>query len=160
MSNPEQHLQALSQWLTPHELMTDAHEMAGFCLDQRQRFEGKVWAVVQPHSVEAIQKTVQYCAEHGIPITPQGGNTSMCGGATPSESVAGLGIIVSLSKLNRVREVNLADNCMTVEAGRVLQQVQQAVWYQQSLIWLVVQVSALVFLQLWLQLELNLVQVQ
>ena len=125
MSNPEQHLQALSQWLSPHELITDAHEMAGFCLDQRQRFEGKVWAVVQPHSVEAIQKTVQYCAAHGIPITPQGGNTSMCGGATPSESVAGLGIIVSLSKLNRVREVNLADNCMTVEAGRVLQQVQQ-----------------------------------
>ena len=125
MSNPEQHLQALSQWLTQHELITDAHEMAGFCLDQRQRFEGKVWAVVQPHSVEAIQKIVQYCAEHGIPITPQGGNTSMCGGATPCESVAGLGIIVSLSKLNRVREVNLADNCMTVEAGRVLQQVQQ-----------------------------------
>ncbi|WP_058357088.1 FAD-binding oxidoreductase [Vitreoscilla massiliensis] len=125
MSNTQQHLQVLSQWLAPHEIITDAQDMAGFCIDQRRRFEGKVWAVVQPHSVEAVQKTVRYCYEQQIPLTPQGGNTSMCGGATPSDSVAGLGIIVSLSKLNRVREVNLADNCITVEAGRVLQQVQQ-----------------------------------
>lgn len=123
--NPTAHLAALQQQLQANELITEPADMAGFCLDQRRRYTGEVWAVVQPRSVQAVQTVVRYCYQHHIPITPQGGNTSLCGGATPSDEVAGQGIILSLSKLNRVRELNLADNCITVEAGRILQQVQQ-----------------------------------
>lgn len=118
------HIQALQGLLAANEIILNEQDMAAFCIDQRRRYQGKVWAVVQPTSVASVQAVVKYCFEHAIPITPQGGNTSMCGGATPSDVVAGLGIIVSLSKLNHVRGINLADNCITVEAGRILQQVQ------------------------------------
>lgn len=121
----QQHLSVLNRLLSAQEIITEPDDMQAFCLDQRKRYTGNVWAVLQPNSVASVQAVVKYCHENDIPLTPQGGNTSMCGGATPSESVAGKGIILSLSKLNRVRHINLADNCITVEAGRILQQVQE-----------------------------------
>ncbi len=107
-------------------LLTTENDMAGFCQDQRRRFVGEVWAVVLPKTTQEVQDVVRFCFENNIPITPQGGNTSLCGGATPNEEVAGEGIILSMNRLNQVREVNLADNCITVEAGMILSHVQIA----------------------------------
>ncbi len=107
------------------QLLTDKQDMAGFCQDQRRRFMASVWAVALPKNTEEVQAIVAFCFANHIPITPQSGNTSLCGGATPDDSVAGLGIILSLNRLNQVREINLADNCITVEAGMVLANVQQ-----------------------------------
>ena len=76
---------------------------------------------MQPHSIENLQKIIRFCFEHRIPVTPQGGNTGLCGAA-----VASSGVLLNLSKINRIREINLADNSITVEAGVILQNVQKA----------------------------------
>ena len=125
MNTPQNHLHALSQFLAANEIITDADAMAPFCLDQRRRYQGEVWAVLQPRSVAAVQEIMRYCFAQQIAVTPQGGNTGLCGGATPHATVAGRGVILSLGKLNRLRQLNLADNSLTVEAGMVLADVQR-----------------------------------
>lgn len=89
--------------------------------DQRRRFTGTPQIVLQPKSVESVQTIMRLCSEHRISVTPQGGNTGLCGAA-----VAERGVLLNLSKLKRVRGINLADNSITVEAGAVLQTVQTA----------------------------------
>ena len=71
--------------------------------------------------MQSVQKIVRFCAARGITITPQGGNTGLVGG-----SVAQGGVLLNLSKLNRIRHVNLADNTITVDAGCILHNVQAA----------------------------------
>lgn len=88
--------------------------------DQRRRYHSQA-LVVQPRTVAAVQQTVRLCREHAICITPQGGNTGLVGG-----SHAERGIILNLSRLNQIRAVNHADNSITVEAGCILQHVQEA----------------------------------
>lgn len=89
--------------------------------DQRGRYTGRADVIVQPKSVASVQKLMRYCFEQGITVTPQGGNTGLCGAAVPDG-----GVLLNLSRLNRIRSLDLADNVMTVDAGCVLQQVQQA----------------------------------
>ncbi|MDK4585622.1 FAD-binding oxidoreductase [Kingella kingae] len=104
--------------LSPNELPSDT---APFLLDQRKRYTSTDCLVVQPNSVQSVQKIVRFCAARGITITPQGGNTGLVGG-----SVAQGGVLLNLSKLNRIRHVNLADNTITVDAGCILHNVQAA----------------------------------
>ena len=110
--------QQLAAFLSPAELPDDD---APFLLDQRKRYTSTDCVVVQPASVENVQKTVRFCAQHRIAITPQGGNTGLGGG-----SVAHGGIVLNLGKLNRIRHISLADNAITVDAGCILQNVQTA----------------------------------
>lgn len=102
----------------------DADELPSNCdsflLDQRRRYLSNV-PVIQPKTVEKVQQVVHFCHQHNITITPQGGNTGLVGGSHAQD-----GIIINLSKLNRIRHINLADNAITVEAGCILQNVQQA----------------------------------
>ena len=90
-------------------------------VDQRRRFTATPDIVLKPKSVASIQNIMRHCFENRIPVTPQGGNTGLCGGA-----VAERGVLLNLSRLNRVRDINLADNSLTVEAGVILQHVQEA----------------------------------
>ena len=110
--------QQLAAFLSPAELPDDD---TPFLLDQRKRYTSTDCVVVQPASVENVQKTVRFCAQHRIAITPQGGNTGLVGG-----SVAHGGIVLNLGKLNRIRHISLADNAITVDAGCILQNVQTA----------------------------------
>lgn len=80
--------------------------------DQRRRFVSSPDIVLQPNSVESVQKIMRFCFENRIRVTPQGGNTGLCGAA-----VTTTGVLLNLSKLNRIRDINLADNSMTVETG-------------------------------------------
>ncbi|WP_373741766.1 FAD-binding oxidoreductase [Neisseria sp.] len=89
--------------------------------DQRRRFTGRADIIVMPDSTAQIQKLMRFCTEHRIPVTPQGGNTGLCGAAVPDG-----GVLLNLSKLNRIRTISTADNSITVEAGAVLQNVQNA----------------------------------
>ncbi|UOO82741.1 FAD-binding oxidoreductase [Uruburuella testudinis] len=110
--------QALAAFLSESEIVADGQP---FLIDQRRRYTGKADAVVQPDSVEKVQALMRFCFEHGIAVTPQGGNTGLCGAAVPDG-----GVLLNLSRLNRIRSVDLADNAITVDAGAVLQNVQQA----------------------------------
>ena len=114
-------------------VVTDAQEVAPFATDWRKRYFGKPLAVVKPATTEEVAAVVKLCAQTRTAIVPQGGNTSLCGGATPlaaedaSRLVSGGGqIILKLSRLNRVRAVDAVNNTITVEAGCVLANVQQA----------------------------------
>ena len=121
-----QHLQQLKQIIQPNEIITDPDITKAYCTDQRGRYHGEVFAVVQPNTVISIQNIMRYCHQHRIPVTPQGGNTGLCGGATPHISVNNQGIILSLAKLNRLRALSYEDNTITVEAGMVLADLQAA----------------------------------
>ncbi|MDU1535304.1 MAG: FAD-binding oxidoreductase, partial [Neisseria sp.] len=89
--------------------------------DQRRRFVSEPDIILQPHSIENVQEIMRFCFENRIPVTPQGGNTGLCGAA-----VASGGVLLNLSKISCIREINLADNSITVEAGVILQNVQKA----------------------------------
>lgn len=93
-------------------------------VDWRRRFRGRTALLVRPESTSEVADVVRLCAEAHLPIVPQGGNTSLCGGSIPSED--GGQILLSLSRMNRVRSVDAANDTMTVEAGCILTQVQAA----------------------------------
>jgi len=91
--------------------------------DWRGRFHGRAAAVVKPASTEETARVVALLHGLRIPIVPQAGNTGLCGGATPDDS--GREVILNVSRMNRIREVDPDDNTMTVEAGCVLQTLQE-----------------------------------
>ena len=102
--------------------VVDAAERAPYEVDWREAYHGRSAAVVRPASTEEVSRVVALLSELRIPIVPQGGNTSLCGGSVPDAS--GTQVIVNLSRMNRVRAVDPDNNTMTVEAGCVLETLQ------------------------------------
>ena len=110
-------------------LVGAAHVLGGeqaapFLVDWRGHFRGAARAVVRPGSTAEVAAVLRCCAAAGVPIVPQGGNTGLCGGATPDTS--GRAIVLLLTRLDRIREIDTDNDSMTVEAGCLLQTVQQA----------------------------------
>jgi FAD/FMN-containing dehydrogenase len=95
-----------------------------FEIDHRKLYRGRALAVLLPHTVEQVAAIARWCQQQRIGLVPQAGNTGYCGGATPDES--GRQVVVSLRRLNRIRALDAANYSMTVEAGCVLAQIQQA----------------------------------
>lgn len=118
-----QFLQQLQEWSVSHSILFD-DDTDTYCVDQRRRYQGHTLAVARPNSVQQLAQIVQLCAQYRIAIVPQGGNTSLCGAATPEQT--GQNIIVSFERLNQLIEVDADNNTITVDAGVTLQQVQQA----------------------------------
>ncbi len=107
----------------------DAHvltegDRSAWELDWRKRWRGKALAVVRPGTTDEVAAVVRACAAHGAALVPQGGNTGLVGGGVPDAS--GTQVLLSLSRLNRIRELDRANLTLTVEAGCVLQTVQQS----------------------------------
>ena len=105
-------------------LLTAADETAPFLTDHRRLYQGRAIAVAMPASVAQLSALMACCQAQAIGVVPQGGNTSYCGGATPDES--GRQLVISMSRMNRVRAVDPANFSMTVEAGCLLANVQRA----------------------------------
>jgi D-lactate dehydrogenase (cytochrome) len=105
-------------------LATADADMAPHAVDWRKRYVGRPLAVVKPASTEEVAAIVRLCAQTRTPIVPQGGNTGLVGGATPDDS--GRALVLSLGRMTRVRDLDLANNTLTVEAGRTLASVQEA----------------------------------
>jgi len=105
-------------------VITAVADTAPYLTDWRDRYHGRARAVVRPGSTAEVAAVARVCAEHGVPIVPQGGNTSLCGGATPHSG--GDEIVMQLSRLNRVRAIDTENATMTVEAGVPLASVQHA----------------------------------
>ncbi|MFN3987783.1 MAG: FAD-binding oxidoreductase [Rhodocyclaceae bacterium] len=124
MSENAERLAALAALLQSGRLLTEADEMAPFLTDWRGRYDGRALAVVQPRETAEVAHVVQFCAEHAIPLVPQGGNTGLCGGATPD--VSGEALVLNLVRMNRVRDIDIDNNCIVVEAGCTLASVQEA----------------------------------
>lgn len=105
-------------------VLTAAGDTAPYLTDWRRRFTGRAQAVVLPATTSEVAAIVLACAEHNTAVVPQGGNTGLVGGATPD--TAGDSIVLSLKRMTQVREVDALNNTITVEAGCVLRNVQQA----------------------------------
>lgn len=114
-------LQALSIIVGETYVITDKSAMALFLQERRGRFQGDAFCVIRPKSVEEIVEIVKLAYKHNIKITPQGGNTGLVGGSQPQDSKA---IIISLNRLNSVRELDAFGNIVTVEAGVILDNLQ------------------------------------
>ncbi|MBB3211283.1 FAD/FMN-containing dehydrogenase [Herbaspirillum sp. Sphag1AN] len=105
-------------------VLTEAADTASYLTDQRGRFTGRALAVIKPGNTNEVAAIVKLCQQYQVPIVPQGGNTGLVLGSVPDTS--GRAIVLSLTRLNRIRTVDPINNTMTVEAGCLLQQVQQA----------------------------------
>jgi FAD/FMN-containing dehydrogenase len=106
------------------KLLTDAADTAPFLTDWRKVWTGTALAVAVPDTVEDVAKIARWCAAHDVAIVPQGGNTGQSGGSVPRAD--GQNIVLSLTRLNRIRSIDPANNTMTVDAGCILQTVQDA----------------------------------
>lgn len=95
-----------------------------YLVDWRGRYKGSALCVARPGSTEEVARVVTICARHGLAIVPQGGNTGMCGGATPG--AGGRSVVISLERMRRVRDVDPANSTVTVDAGCPLAAVQEA----------------------------------
>jgi FAD/FMN-containing dehydrogenase len=104
-------------------LLTASTDIAPFVTDWRGKWAGRALAVAQPDTTEDVATVIRWCNKHRISVVPQGGNTGMSGAATPSEGETNL--VLSLARLNRVRGIDPVNNTMTVEAGCVLQTLQE-----------------------------------
>jgi FAD/FMN-containing dehydrogenase len=115
-------LPALIRLVGAAQVLVEPADIAPFSTDWRGRYSGTPLCVVRPGTVDEVAGVVRLCAQADVAIVPQGGNTGLCGGATP----IGGEVLVSLVRLNRIRDVDALNNAITVESGCTLQQVQEA----------------------------------
>ena len=108
----------------PRGIVTDPAEMAPYLADWRGIYQGTASTVVRPANTEEVAAVVRVCAETRTPIVPQGGNTGMCGAATPDTT--GHAIVLALGRMNRIVELDALNNTLTVEAGCILANIQEA----------------------------------
>jgi FAD/FMN-containing dehydrogenase len=117
-------LERLSQRLGRKGFTTDEEAMAPWLDDWRKRYRGKAAAMLSPATRDEVADIVRLCAAEGTPIVPQGGNTSMVAGATPSPE--GDAMLLSLRRMNAVRSVSSETNLATCEAGVILAKLHDA----------------------------------
>ena len=115
-------LDTLRATLGTAHVLHDAFDIAPYCSDWRGRYSGQPLCVVKPENAEDVATVMRACQEAGIAVVPQGGNTGLCGGATPIRGE----VVVSLTRLNHIRAIDTDNNTMTVEAGCTLAAVQAA----------------------------------
>jgi len=108
----------------PAGALDDPADMAPYCKSFRDGWEGRVPLVLRPQTTAAVAHIVGICAEARIGIVPQGGNTGLTGGGQPHADMNE--IVVSTSRLNRIRDTDTVNDTITVEAGVVLKAIQTA----------------------------------
>lgn len=101
--------------------VTDQQDIAPYLTEERDLFHGKSPLVLRPGTTAEVADICKLASAHKIALVPQGGNTGLVGGQTPHNGE----VVVSLRRLDRIREVDTASNTMTCEAGVVLQVAQQ-----------------------------------
>ncbi len=102
----------------------DSGDLSAYEQDWRKRYRGRARVVVRPASTDEVAAVVRVCAREHVAIVPQGGNTGLVGASIPYDS--GTQLLLNLARMNRVRAIDATNLTMTVDAGCVLQQVQQA----------------------------------
>ena len=101
--------------------LTSAADIAPHLHEPRGKFSGSTPLVLQPGSTEEVSAILKLASQTGTAIVPQGGNTGLVGGQMPDGE-----IVLSLSRMNRIRDLDDADNCITLEAGVTLHTAREA----------------------------------
>ena len=117
-------LQRLEKIVGPQGLLTAAHDVEPHVQDWRGIYRGTTPAVVRPAGTEEVAAVVRLCAETRTPLIPQGGNTGMCGASVPHMDAGE--IVLTLSRMNRILNIDPLNNTLTAQAGCVLATLQQA----------------------------------
>ena len=108
----------------PSGWTSDASELEPHLTEWRDIWHGNTLLMVSPESTAMVADVVRACADSGTAIVPQGGNTGLCGGAIPDET--GEQVLLSLSRMSRIRSVSAQDYSMVAEAGCALASIQKA----------------------------------
>ena len=101
--------------------VTDASEIAPYLTEERDLYHGRSPMVLRPGSTAEVAAICKLASEHHIALVPQGGNTGLVGGQTPHHGE----VVISMRRMDKIREIDTASNTMTCEAGVVLQVAQQ-----------------------------------
>lgn len=117
-------IEVLRRQLDPSLLVEDPQALLRYTHDWSGDYVGRAGLVVRPRNTTEVAEVVHICAEQALALVPQGGHTGLVGGATPSPS--GEEIVISLERLNNIRDVDRTNYSMTVEAGCVLADIQEA----------------------------------
>src|SRR5258705_13910533 len=115
---------ALAAIVGDQHVLAGASDTAPYLTDWRRQFSGSAVCVVRPASTAEVSMVVRLCAEAGVAIVPQGGNTGLSGGSVPAGAQSQS--VLSLSRLNRIRELDALNDTITVEAGCLLAHLQRA----------------------------------
>src|ERR1700722_958990 len=116
--------QRLIDKLGPDAVITAPDEIAPWLSDWRGMYSGHAQAVVRPSSTQDVAAALALCSEARVPVVPRGGNTGLCGGATPDASPAN--VILSLDRMHAIRSIDTIGNTMVAEAGCILGNLRRA----------------------------------
>lgn len=117
-------LDELRRIVGPAGYLDQPSDIEPYTIDHRRLYRGATPLVLRPQSTEEVSRILRLCNEERIGVVPIGGNTSYCGGATPSAD--GNQIVVSLARMRRIRSIDPDNFTLIAEAGCVLQEVQEA----------------------------------
>ncbi|MDQ7984942.1 FAD-binding oxidoreductase [Pseudomonas sp. G34] len=117
-------LQDLEKVVGEAGLVRDEQRLQSYLSDWRNAYRGKAALVVRPASTEQVAAVVRLCSAAGVALVPQGGNTGLCGGSIPDGS--GTQVVLSLTRMTQIRDVDAGNETITVEAGVLLQRLQEA----------------------------------
>ncbi|MCB8888207.1 FAD-binding oxidoreductase [Vreelandella malpeensis] len=126
MSDTDTFLDELEALLGKPGLLRDSDAMARYVSDWAGESLGAPLAVARPASVEDVAEVVRRCNVRGIAMTPQGGHSGLVAGALPARD--GQELVISLERLDRVRDIDPINFTMTVDAGCILENVKRAAW--------------------------------
>src|SRR3954462_997471 len=105
-------------------VLTAPQDTRPYFTDWRRQYSGSAECVVRPASTAEVAAVVRLCAQAGVAIVPQGGNTGLSGGSVPTGQARE--VVLALGRMNRIRELDRLNDTITVEAGCVLANVQRA----------------------------------
>ena len=114
----------LVEKLGPGIVTTDPADIAPWLTDWRGVYKGNAQVVVRPSSTEHVADCLRLCNEYRIPVVSRGGNTGLCGGATPDESSSN--VVLSLDRMNRIRSIDTIANTLVADAGCILGNLRRA----------------------------------
>ncbi len=131
MNDTSAFLALLANIVGDRHVLTAADRMAGYLIDVRRSYEGQALCIVEPADTAEVSAVVALCSDQDIAITPIGGNTGLVGGGavrgkTDKAGNERPGIGLSLRRRDRIRGISALDGTVTVEAGCVLQKIQEA----------------------------------
>ena len=115
---------AFAALIGARNVLTEARDTAAYTRDWRRQYGAEAEAVLRPASTAEVAAVAALCAREGIAMVPQGGNTGLSGGSVPSGTRRE--VVLSLGRLNRIRDIDVLNDTLTAEAGCVLADVQRA----------------------------------
>ena len=117
-------LDRLRSAVGPAGIIEDATDIAPYCKSWRDDWQGAVPAVLRPRSTEEVAAIVRICADAGVAIVPQGGNTGLTGASQPHADLSE--VIVSTSRMKTIRAIDPSNDTISVDAGVILKDIQSA----------------------------------